>query len=390
MRGRLERVKGGWRIVVEEGKDPSTGKRRRIIRSLVGRTRPQAEEEFADFMKRLSAGARPGADRVPLAEYLRDWFAAHSPNLAPSTRISYKMILDNHLIPALGMIPLAKLQPLQIQGYYAEELQRLSPRTVRYHHTVLRKALAQAVKWRILGINPADAVNAPRPKRPMARALDVEGVKKLLSVAEGHPDYPLIHTAIFTGLRRGELAALRWSNVDLAGMQIAVAESMIRLKGEYVFREPKTKKGRRRIPLTKDAACLLRSLRKHYLTTKIRLGPDFRDHDLVFSRADGEPLDPGEVSHRFSALAEQAGFEGLRFHDLRHTYATMLLRAGVHPKVVQELLGHEHISTTLDTYTHLVPSLCTDATERLESLFSEDGTKMAPKNETAACHGGDS
>ncbi len=386
MKGRLEKLKGGggYRIVIETGKDPSTGKRRRIIRSLIGRTRPQAEEEFADFMKWLAAGTQPGADKVPLAEYLRDWFAAHSPNLAPSTEISYKMIIENHLIPALGMIPLAKLQPLQIQGYYAQAMERLSPRTVQYHHAVLHRALRQAVKWRIIGTNPVDAVDAPRPRRKEMRALKAEEVAHLLAVAEGHRDRAIIHTALCTGLRRGEILALRWGDVDLARQMLAIRRSMLYIEGKPVFREPKTAKGRRQIMIPQASVTILKEQRKKVLQDRLRLGPGYQDNGLVFCAEDGSPLNPDDLTRRFMNLAAKAGFAGFRFHDLRHTHATLLLTQGHHPKVVQERLGHQTISVTLDTYSHVLPTLQEAVAEGLDQML---GTKMAPKSQKTAIGG---
>lgn len=223
--------------------------------------------------------------------------------------------------------------------------------------------------------NVADSVDAPRPRRPQVKVLDPEGVRSLLKAAEGHRDYAIIHTAVYTGLRRGELVALRWSDVDLDRGVLYVRQSMQRLGGQFVFREPKTKKARRQVVLPRPTIAVLKAVRRQQAENKLRLGPEYKDHDLVFCNPDGTPLDPGELSHRFANLAKKAGYPGLRLHDLRHTHATLLLAQGVHPKVVQERLGHENISTTLDIYSHVLPGLQEAAVRGLEQALG-DGRRL--------------
>ncbi|HHY94046.1 MAG TPA: site-specific integrase [Firmicutes bacterium] len=377
MPGHLEkRSKSSWTIVIDLGHDPATGKRKRLKRAFRG-TKKEAEQELARLLVELEKGTHVEPARMTVAEYLVSWLEAHGPNLAPSTLDSYRRIVTKHLVPALGTIPLAKLLPLHLQTYYADALAAgLSPRTVLYHHRVLREALQHAVKWQMVPRNVADSVDPPRPRRPDVKVLDPASVQILLKTAEGHRDYALIHTAVYTGLRRGELVALRWSDVDLERGVLYVRQSMIRLGGRFVFREPKTQKGRRQVVLPKAAVAVLKAHKRQQAESRLRLGPDYQDHDLVFCNPDGRPLDPGEVSHRFATIARKASFPGLRFHDLRHTHATLLLAQGVHPKVVQERLGHENISTTLDTYSHVLPSLQEQAAARLDDLLSAGGHQL--------------
>jgi integrase len=195
--------------------------------------------------------------------------------------------------------------------------------------------------------------------------------------------YPLIYTAAFTGLRRGELLALKWSNVDLSKRTLAVRESVIRLHGEFVFKETKTKKGQRQVLLPQRVIPILRNQRKACLQRRLSAGISYREQNLVFSSESGNPLDPTEVSHQFARIAKEAGFEGLRFHDLRHTHATLLLAQGCHPKVVQERLGHENISTTLDTYSHVLPSLQKSAADGLDRLLLNLGNDSATVDDSS-------
>jgi integrase len=366
MKGHLEkRYKSSWTIVIE--RDKYGPGRRRITKNVRG-TKKQAERIMYEMMAQIQSDTYIEPCKMSLGEYLEEWFKSHGPNLAPSTHDSYRMILDRHLIPNLGEIPLSQLEPMQIQAYYGKALEKLSARTVRYHHTVLRQALKQAVKWRRIVSNPADATTPPRARRPQVRALSPNEVGRLLKTAKNTPYYALIYTALFTGLRRGELLALKWSNVDLSKRAITVRESVIRLQGEFVFRQTKTEKGRRQVLLPQRLIPILKNQRKEYLRRRLNIGQPYRDKNLVFCGKYGDPLDPTEVSHQFASIAKKAGFEGLRFHDLRHTHATLLLSQGCHPKVVQERLGHENITTTLDTYSHVLPTMQEAAADGLDRL----------------------
>lgn len=377
MRGHLEkRHKSGWTIIIEAGRDPQTGKRRRIVRGFQG-NKKAAEEEMRRLMGELERGSPLIPGKLTMQEFLEAWFESHSENLAASTAASYRRIIHRHLVPALGQIPLTKLQPLHIQSYHTHVLRAgrlngpggLSARTGQYHHAVLREALQQAVRWQLIPRNPADAVRAPRPKRAETRVLAADEVRQLLESAVGQRDYELIVTALGTGARQGELLALRWRDVDLEARTMTISRSLQRVDGQYLIKDTKTRKGRRSIPLPAQVVEMLRALK----TTQAG------DQDGLIFNNNGRPVNAGNLSHRFGNLARRTGLMGLRFHDLRHTHASLLLQAGVHPKVVQERLGHETISVTLDTYSHVLPGLQEAAVTKLENALGTDWAPIGPR-----------
>lgn len=376
--GHLEkRSEKSWAIVIECGKDPLTGKRKRLKKAFRGNKR-DAEKELARLLMEIEQGFYIEPSKLTTSEYLKKWHEDYCKNkLASSTCENYWIILDKHLIPALGAIPLSKLKPLHIQDYYAKALSKgLSLRSVQYHHAILRKALQQAVKWKLIPYNPADGAESPRPQRKEQNVLPAEKVNEFLERISGDPFYPLIYTALWTGMRRGELLGLRWRDVDLKGKSINVVQSLRWVAGECRFEDVKTEKSRRNIPIPDALVTFLKKLRKEQAEIKLRQ-ENYQDYGLVFCRPDGAPWCPSTITHHFHDLAKNAGFPDLRFHDLRHTHATLLLKQGVHPKVVQERLGHASITTTMDIYSHVLPTLQKQAIEQLGTVIgtSHNNTK---------------
>lgn len=371
MPGHLEkRHKGSWTIVIDLGRDPLTNKRKRLVRGFKGNKR-EAEKELARLINEYETGQYIEPSKIKLGQYLLRWLEDYGrPNLAPTTYYSYSKIIEKHIIPVLGNIILNKLQPMHLQQYYSQKLQTLSNRTVLYHHRVLKEALSHAVQWQLLSRNVADAVQAPKNKQKDIELPDLKNIDRLLNAAIEHQDYEIILCALFTGMRRGEILGLRWHDVDLKKNMIFVRNTLQRLpdKGLF-FTEPKSKKSRRQILMPQFLSNILQNHRKRQLEEKLRLGQLYQDHDLVFPRPDGTPQDPGQLSHRFKDLVDNIGLSGLRFHDLRHFHATLLLAENINPKKVQERLGHQTISLTLDVYSHLIPSMQNEIAQKLDDIY---------------------
>lgn len=371
MPGHLEkRHKGSWTIVIDLGRDPLTNKRKRLVRGFKGNKR-EAEKELARLINEYETGQYIEPSKIKLGQYLLRWLEDYGrPNLAPTTYYSYSKIMEKHIIPVLGNIILNKLQPMHLQQYYSQKLQTLSNRTVLYHHRVLKEALSHAVQWQLLSRNVADAVQAPKNKQKDIELPDLKNIDRLLNAAIEHRDYEIILCALFTGMRRGEILGLRWHDVDLKKNLIFVRNTLQRLpdKGLF-FTEPKSKKSRRQILMPQFLSNILQNHRKRQLEEKLRLGQLYQDHDLVFPRPDGTPQDPGQLSHRFKDLVDNIGLSGLRFHDLRHFHATLLLAENINPKKVQERLGHQTISLTLDVYSHLIPSMQNEIAQKLDDIY---------------------
>jgi integrase len=315
-------------------------------------------------------------NRLTVAEYLEQWLQGHvATNTAPKTHERYEEIVRIHLIPALGSLPLSALQPQHIQKYYAEALESgrrdgkggLSARTVHHHHRVLFEALRHAVKHGIIVRNPADAVDPPRPQNKEITMMGPSDVRLLLDAAKPTPYYVAFFTAVYTGLRRGELLGLRWCDVDLDLATLSIMQTLQQLRNrQYVFREPKSRRGRRQIALSPSLAVLLREHRATQEEAQKLLGKALAPSDLVFSHPDGTPLRPDSVTRTFHRMVRALGLDGIRFHDLRHAHATIMLRQGVHPKIVSERLGHSTVAITLDTYSHVLPGLQEAAACRFE------------------------
>jgi integrase len=338
-------------------------------------SKKDAERELARLVHDLNTGEYVEPSRMTVGAYLERWLADYArSSVSGKTFERYEEIVRTSLIPGLGHILMAKLQPLQIQAFYSESLQNgrkdgrggLSAQTVIHYHRVLRKALHDAVRWQLVARNPADSVEPPRPVRREMKVLDGDQVARLLEAAQDSWHYIPILLAVATGLRRGEILALRWEDIDLGEGILAVRRSLEQTRQGLSFKEPKTAKGRRTVVLPGMAVDELRRHQEEQVVAKLLLGPGYHDQGLVCAEDDGRPIIPDHVTRDFPVLVRKAGLPPIRFHDLRHTHATMLLREGIHPKVVSERLGHSTIGITLDTYSHVLPSMQEEAARRLD------------------------
>ena len=379
MKGHIrQRSKGSWTLWVDLGRDPETGKRKQQTLTVRG-TKKDAERELRELLHSLEVGSYVKPTRTTLGEWLEQWYQSYvAMHCSPRTAESYQSEIRRHLIPALGAIPLIQLHPQHLQDYYSQALTNgradgrggLSARTVQYHHRILSEALGYAVKMEFLARNVAEAVDPPHPEHTNMATLAPDDIPTFLATAKKTHYYTLFYTALFTGMRRGELLALTWANIDLDMATISVTQTLHRLSnGQYVIRQPKSSHSRRQVDLPPTLALLLRQYEAEQELEKILVGKPLAGSDLVFSHPDGSPLDPHVVSHAFAKVLKKAGLPHIRFHDLRHTHATLLLKAGIHPKIVSERLGHANIGITLDTYSHVLPGLQKAAAERFDKML---------------------
>ena len=378
MKGHIrQRGSKSWAIVLDLGRD-ADGKRRQKWHTVKG-SKKDAQRELARLLHEINTGAYVEPTRMTVSDYLDRWLEDYArSNVSPKTFERYEEIVRLHLKPSLGHHVLSKLQPLHIARYYSEALVSgrkdgkgggLSAQSVLHHHRVLRAALHQAVKWLLLPRNPADAVNPPRPQHREMHALDERATAKLLGAAEDTRLALPVLLAVTTGLRRGEILGLRWRDVDFQGGILAVRQSLEQTRGGLTFKQPKTAKGRRVVVLPSLALEALRQHKAKQATVKLALGPAYDDHDLVCARDDGKPWPPDAFSTAFVGLVRKAGIARTRFHDLRHTHATQLLRQGVHPKIVSERLGHATVGITLDVYSHVLPGMQEEAAARTDAAL---------------------
>jgi len=365
MRGRIIKRKGSnnYTIVLQLGLDPATGKRKQQWIT-AGSSKREAEKQMAELIHQMDTGTFVKPNKNAFSKYLEEWLKDYVwPNLSPRTAEGYESIVRCHLIPALGSIPLVQLKPEHLQRYYSEKLSTgrhdgkggLSRTTVSHHHTCLHRALKMALRWGRISRNPADAVIPPRPQRSEMHTMTEDDINIFLEAARKTPYYLIFYLALFTGMRRSELLSLRWCDVDLLLCQVHITRSLHYLRtGDIIFRSPKTTRARRMVSLPPSSACLLQG---HKDKREAQLGMTLKEDDLIFSDHEGKPLLPDTISHAWAKLVKRAGLEHIRFHDARHTHASLLLKQSVHPKIVQERLGHATISTTLDLYSHVSPGL---------------------------------
>jgi len=375
-----------YSVVISLGVDPESGQRLRQWFKVDG-NKKDAEKLLTELLHQHDAGAYVKPERMTLADFLRQWLAEYAtPSLAPRTVEGYRTIITAHLIPSLGSIPLTKLRPDHVQQYLTTMLSGgrirseggLSARTVHHHHTVLHDALQTALKWGLVARNVADAVDAPRCQRAEMHVLDEEALQRVLAASRSTDYYVPFYLALFTGLRRSELLALRWSDVDLAAGQLSVSRALHQLRDRtFVVRAPKSAKGRRTVALPPSATAALRDHLDHQLDLCAKAGSALKDDDLLFQRVDGGPMLPDTLSKAWARLMTHLDIPGVRLHDARHTHASLMLKAGIHPKVVQERLGHSTISVTLDTYSHVAPGLQEAAARHFDELLTRSSTVAA-------------
>lgn len=356
-----------WYAIVDLPRKPD-GKRNQ--KRLSAPTRKAVEAKVTELLHNVHAGTYVEASTMPLSQYLEAWLNRIEANVRPATHDRYRRIVERQIVPALGMIQLGKLTSTHVQDFYAERLASgLSPTTVALYHGVLRRALNDAVKRQEALRNVCDSVTAPRPNSPEMTTWTATDVRAFLQASAGDSLAALWRLALMTGMRRGELLALRWQDVNLDTGMLSVRRTISRGKTGIIFGEPKTARGKRRIEL--DAGCVeaLKLHRKQQVQTRLAIGPAWEETDLVFERGNGEVLHPNVLLKRFEALRIDAGVPRIRFHDLRHTAATLMLENGAHPKIVQERLGHSDISMTLNRYSHVMPGMQRDVADRLAAAI---------------------
>jgi integrase len=371
MRGSIiKRSEDSYRIAISLGRDSVTQKYKQYFETVRG-NKKDAQRRLRELLSSLDNNLFIKPSNLTVADYLIQWLKDYCwSNLAPKTSEGYESIVRCHLVPSLGQIHLTELKPEHIQHLYSEKLTAgLSHRTVRYIHVTLHKALRDAVRLGTIVRNPADAVEPPKVQRHEMHTMSETDVHIFLEMARSTQYYPLFYTALFTGMRRSELLGLKWSSVDLILCQLSVTRALHQLQGgSLIFREPKTAKGRRLISLSPSTVIVLREYREQQEKIRQALDVTLTNDDLVFCHVNGTPLLPNSISHAWTKLACHTGLKGIRLHDARHTHASLMLKQGVHPKIVQERLGHASIQITLDTYSHVVPGLQQAAANKFDDI----------------------
>ncbi len=364
MRGYIRKRGKNYQLTIWVGKKPD-GRPSRHFETIRG-SKADAQRRLRELLSEIDRNTYTAPSHMTLAQLLDQWLDGYCrTKCSMRTQDSYEYLVRCHLVPAMGHIKLDELQPRIIQNYYGKACENVSNRTVLHTHRVLSQALKWAVRQGYAGKNPAELTDPPTPLYRNMTTLSSAEVSLLLEHAQGNDYYPVIYTAISTGLRRNEILGLRWRDVDLLMASISVSQVLYKGRGRIEFKEPKTEHSRRRVAMTPKLAIYLREHKERQEQSMRR--PLTLD-DLVFSHPDGTPLDPSTVSHSFNKIVKAAGLK-VRFHDLRHSCASLMLREGIHPKIVSEMLGHSSVAITLDIYSHVTPGLQEAAAKSLNEVL---------------------
>ncbi|MEM7339786.1 MAG: tyrosine-type recombinase/integrase [Actinomycetota bacterium] len=377
-RGRIfKKDSGSYAFRVDVGTDAATGKRRQLQRSGF-RTKKDAEAALQKILQEVADGTAAARSAKELGPFVTEWLETQRQHLKATTWESYRVAVDR-IDQHLGHRPVRDLTPLEIEAFYAQLSESgarsgkpLAPKSVRNTHVVLRKALADAERLGMVARNAASAARPPTSRPPEQRTWDSDQIAQFFqNVAEDRLRASYILAAT-TGMRRGEVLGLRWADVDLDARQLAIRQTLTTVNYQPVIAAPKSKRSVRVIYLDDHSVDVLRSHRRRQVEERQALpGTWDGSHDLVFRDEVGEPINPDWFSREFTRRVKASGLPSIRFHDLRHSYATLALKAGVHPKIVSERLGHATVGITLDLYSHVTPAIARDAADVVAAqLFS--------------------
>ncbi len=379
-----KRGDGKWCSQITIGKKPDGSPKRKYF---YGKTRQEVAEKMNKALNSIMTGNFVEPSTITVTEWLHIWLFEYKKNsVRPSTFDSYESLSRVHICPTIGMIKLKDLKPEHLQTLYNEKLKSgLSTRTIKYLHTIMHAALKQAIKNNLVIRNVSEATTLPKQKKTEIKTLSIEEQARFIGALNGERLEAAFILALSTGVRQGELLALRWKYVDFEEGAIRIVSSLGRVnnhdpnadtKTTLMYQEPKTKNGKRTIPLPGAAVEILKQHRRHQLEEKLAAGEIYEDNDLVFATTLGKPIDSKNLVRRFKAILKKAGIDNINFHALRHTYATRFVELNEHPKVVQELMGHSDVRITLDIYSHVMPEVKKSAAKKINHLFETSSKKV--------------
>ena len=367
MRGHIRKLgKRSWAIVVDVGHHPTTGKRKQEWIPVKG-TKKDAERRLPEVLRELEEGTFVKPSHLTVSEYLTQWMRDYvAITVRPTTARGYATIVRRIQRSSLSQIKLTALKPTQVQRYYSDLLDEgLSAQTVHHHHALLHGAIGQALNWDMLSKNVIDKVKSPKVSRPELRILTGDEVRRLLRHVEG-TDYHLpIHLALYTGLRRSEICGLFWSDLNLEESSLRVVRTMVSTTGEPAhIGEPKSQRSRRVVAFGPETTELL----KDWRAVLGEHGP--LERSQICARQDGSSILPDVLTRRFREIMKACKIQGIRFHDLRHARATLLLSSGVPGRVVSARLGHASIQSTVGTCGHVLPASDEDMGRTIEQRLA--------------------
>ena len=380
MRGSIkQRSPGSYTITIYLGKDPVTKKKKWHTATVRGSKR-DAQTECAKLIAAITGGSFSEPNKVTVAEFLERWLTHMTTQVDARTHVGYAEKVRKNIVPLLGQVLLTKLRSDQIEAAYTKALASgrcdgnggLSPRTVHHLHRILKQALKQAAKWKLLAVNPCEAVDAPKVEKKEMKTYDMPQTVDALKEMRQTRFLIAYLLAAMCGLRRGEISALRWKNVDLDACALRVVQTARQIGTKVDYKPVKNTKGRP-VALSPIMVYELRAHRARQTEELIRLGIKSTGDSFVFAQPEGTPIKPGSITNEWKRLVGKHALPGIRFHDLRHTHATAMLASGIHPKIAQERLGHSTIAITMDLYSHVMPNMQADAVATMDDALLRAG-----------------
>lgn len=369
MRGHVRKRGKKWAIVVDIGYDEN-GKRKQKWFSGYN-TKKEAEKDLANIINKVENGQLSDTKNMCVKEYLEHWLEEYAKNNVSHTTFEKYQYSVKKAIPYIGHLKLTNLKPLHIQKLFNDLSKTgLSSSSCAAYYRALNTALNMAVKWQIISNNPCSSINSPKENNKKMNVLTQNEVNYLLGQIKDRPIYPVVLLAVSCGLRRGEILGLQWANIDFINSTLYIENNLTQSSSKIELGETKTSTGKRAVALPNSVLKELKEIRKQQKENKLMLGQDYEDNDYVCTWPDGKIFRPDYITKAFPKLLKEFDLPQVRFHDLRHTHATLLLRQGIHPKVVQERLGHSNISITLDTYSHILPDMQKEAADKIDGILS--------------------
>ena len=361
-----------YQLTAEGERDPLTGKRERKYKTVTG-TKKQAEAELRKMISDLEAGNISTPSAIKLSVWMDTWLTTYLPNIEQTTRADYKGKIALYIKPILGHIPLKALKNSDIQAW-VNSIGK-SPKTIRNAYNLLNPALEKAVVLGMLPRNPCVGTVLPKLQKPQTNVYNVAMIQHVLTIADDLSTYLIILLGASVGLRRGEMAALQWKDIDFAKSTISITQNRVHTAEGVIEKSPKTQAGKRTLTIGQDVADALRDTKVIY-DEAVRNKPGFKDLGYVLFKENGEPFHPDSLTQKWERFVAKHGLPPIRLHDLRHSNATAMIAAGINAKVVQHRLGHANVNITLNTYTHVLPEMDQEAAEKLNNVLFSSAQPM--------------
>lgn len=358
-----------WQIIVEGEHDPVNGKRVRYHKTVKG-TKKEAQAEAMKMINQLDNGGITKVSAIKLKDWLIEWHSTYLPNIEYRTRESYLERINHRIIPALGNVQLKALQTTAIQKWINEISDELAPKSVRNIFNILNASLKKAVELKKIPSNPCVGIVLPKRKKYNGTTYSQKEIQQALTLAKGTDMYLILLLAFSLGLRRGELLALTWDDVNFKKAEITVNKSTYNAGDKREVKSPKTESGIRTLVLGNTLLKELKIARVNYLKRKAEMGARFEDTNLIICKEDGSAYHTDALSNKWKRFIKKHNLRKIRFHDIRHTNATTLLAAGIDIKTVQTRLGHSDVSTTMNIYTHVTPEMDTNAAKKIDDIVA--------------------